>query len=138
MVARRKFIKSTSLLIGTAGTMGYKVSYSKNLVNKNGAMIHNVYFWLKNDVTNRQKKEFEKGLKGFLDAVKEIEKYEIGIPADTPNRDVVDKTFGYSIFVWFNNVEDHNIYQKHPAHDEFISSFSSLWTKVQVLDSGVL
>ena len=135
MNERRKFIKSTSLLVALASIFGYEISYSKNTKGRNGMLIHNVYFWLKQDVSNGKKKEFEKGLKKFLDAVKEIKKYEIGIPAGTPDRDVVDKSYGYSIFVWFKNVDDHNVYQKHPAHDEFINDFNGLWAKVQVLDT---
>ncbi|MDA0195769.1 MAG: Dabb family protein [Bacteroidetes bacterium] len=98
-------------------------------------LIHNVYFWLKDEVTPSQKTDFEKGIKDFLDSVDEVQKYQIGIPASTPDRDVVDHSFGVSMFVWFNNVEDHNIYQVHPAHDKFVKRFKDLWAKVQVLDS---
>ncbi len=98
-------------------------------------LIHNVYFWLKEDVTESQKKDFKKGIKDFLEAVTEVQKYEIGLPAATPGRDVVDHSFGVSMFVWFNNVDDHNVYQAHPAHDVFVNSFKDLWAKVQVIDS---
>jgi len=101
-------------------------------------VLHNVYFWLKEEVTESQKTGFEKGIKDFLEAVDEIQRYEIGVPATTPDRDVVDHSFGVSIFVWFNNVEDHNTYQTHEAHDVFIKSFNDLWAKVQVLDSSVV
>lgn len=99
---------------------------------------HNVYFWLKDTVTNSQKKEFEKGLKKFLSSVDEIESADIGIPAGTPDREVIDKSFGYSIFVSFKNVEDHNIYQEHPAHKVFIDDHSNLWADVKVYDSETI
>ena len=99
---------------------------------------HNVYFWLKMEVTEVQKKDFEKGLVKFLSSIKEIEKADIGIPARTPDREVIDKSFGYSIFVSFKSIEDHNIYQEHPAHKVFIDDFSSLWAEVKVYDSEVI
>ena len=99
---------------------------------------HNVYFWLKNTVTSAQRKDFEKGLNKFLSSVKEIEHADVGIPASTPNRDVIDKSFGYSIFVSFKNVQDHNIYQEHSAHKVFIEDFSDLWAEVKVYDSEVI
>ena len=144
MNVRRKFIKSSSLLLLMAGTIGYDTSFAKNKFisthNKKtkGMVKHNVYFWLKEEVTESEKKGFEKGLNKFLSSIGEIDKAEIGIPAGTPDREVVDKSFGYSIFVSFKNVEDHNIYQGHPAHEVFINDFSSLWAKVQVFDSEVI
>ena len=101
-------------------------------------MVHNVYFWLKSETTENEKKAFEKGMRNFLGAVNEVQKYEIGMPAKTPERDVVDHSFDYSMFVWFDNVEDHNIYQTHPAHDVFVESFKGLWAKVQVIDSALI
>jgi len=141
MSNRRNFIKSTSLLFAAAATMGYKATYAKtqltsyNSKENTSMLLHNVYFYLKGGVTDAEKKGFEKGIKKFLSAVPEIHKFEIGIPAGTPARDVVDHSFGHSIFVWFKSVEDHDLYQKHPAHEEFINDFSGLWETVKVLDS---
>lgn len=99
---------------------------------------HNVYFWLKEEVTVPQIKAFEQGMKDFVAAVKEVKKAEIGIPADTEEREVTDHTFGYSLFVSFKTLEDHNIYQEHPAHKKFIDDFSDLWARVRVYDSKIL
>ncbi len=101
-------------------------------------ILHNVYFWLKEEVTDSEKKDFEEGIVAFLSNVEQVQKYKIGIPAGTPQRDVVDHSFAYSIFVWFENVEDHNVYQTHPVHDVFVEKFNGLWSKVQVLDSELL
>ena len=144
MSNRRKFIKSTSLLLTAAATIGYKATYANNQFTSinskenTSMLLHNVYFYLNEGVTDSEKKGFEKGTEKFLSAVPEIQKFDIGIPAGTPSRDVVDHSFGYSIFVWFKNVDDHNAYQKHPAHEEFISNFAGLWEKVQVIDSKLL
>ena len=140
---RRKFIKSASIIIAWAGAFGYHVSHSKNKlisINKKSkkSMLHNVYFWVKEGVSDIELKKFEKGIKDFVSAVKEIQKVEIGVPAATEDRDVVDHSFDYALFVWFKTLEDHLIYQKHSAHEKFINEFSGLWEKVKVYDSELI
>ena len=143
MSDRRTFIKS-SLLFTAAGTLGYQASYANNKLifdnskDKKGMLQHNVYFWLKKDLTESEKKNFENGLKKFLSDIREIEHYSIGVPGATPDRDVVDKSFSYSIFVSFKSLADHNIYQEHEAHHKFINDLSSVWTKVLVFDSALI
>ncbi len=143
MKNRRKFIKSASLIAAGAGTIGYHFSQAKNLITSinlktKKSMIHNVYFWVKNDVSESGKKKFEQGIKDFVSTVKEIHKVEIGVPAPTEDRDVVDHSFDYAMFVWFKNIDDHNVYQKHPAHKKFIDDYSQLWEKVKVYDSDLI
>ncbi len=101
-------------------------------------LIHNVYFWLEHGTGESKKEEFEKGLKDLVSAVGVIQKAEIGVPGLTPDREVVDHSFAYSLFIWFKSVEDHDIYQKHPAHDKFVSDFKGLWDRVHVFDSWVV
>jgi len=144
MDTRRKFLKSASLIVAGAGAFGYHVSHAKNNIismkkkSKKAMLQHNVYFWLKENVSNEEKKKFEQGIKDFVSAVKEIYKVEIGIPAATEDRDVVDHSFGFSMFIWFKNIDDHNVYQKHPAHQKFIDDFSSIWESVKVYDSELI
>lgn len=144
MADRRAFLKSTSLLLAAAGTTGYSITMAKNKSifiqgkSTKNMLQHTVYFWLKSEVSKKEKKNFETGLKELVSNVKEIKKAEIGFPAETPDRDVVDHSFGYSLFVWFKSMEDHNIYQEHPAHEKFINEFSNLWSKVQVYDSELI
>lgn len=144
MDTRRKFLKSTSLIVAGAGAFGYHVSHAKNHIismntkSKKVMLQHNVYFWLKENVSNEEKKKFEQGIKDFISAVKEIHKSEIGIPAATEHRDVVDHSFGFSMFIWFKNMDDHNAYQKHPAHQKFIDDFSGIWESVKVYDSKLI
>ena len=100
-------------------------------------VLHNVYFWLHDSVTANEKNDFYLGIQTFLSAVDEVVKFEIGTPADTPRRDVVNHAYGYSIFVWFNSENEHDVYQTHPAHAIFINNFESLWANVQVFDSKI-
>lgn len=99
---------------------------------------HNVYFFFKPDVSDSDKKKFLKGTQDFAAAVKEVKKAEIGVPAATPKREVIDDSFGLSLFTWFDSIEDHNIYQEHPAHKKYIEDFAPLWEKVIVYDSELV
>ena len=100
-------------------------------------LIHNVYFWLKEGVTEGQRSEFEKGMQDLAAAVPEVAQSAIGRPASTPGREVVDNSFGHSLFLWFNSVEDHNTYQDHAEHHSFVDKFKGLWEKVLVRDSNL-
>lgn len=104
--------------------------------NTIGMLQHTVYFYLNEDVTEEQKQEFEKGLEALL-SIDEIAESQIGVPADTPERDVTNNTFGYSIFVWFDNMDDYNVYAEHPDHMEFIDKYEDLWADVKVYDSSI-
>ena len=100
--------------------------------------LHNVYFWVKPEATKEDLTKFEQGIRDFLAEVDEIAHFEVGIPAKTPKREVTNHDFAYSIFVHFDSVKDHDIYQEHPAHKIFIDSFSHLWSKVSVFDSELV
>ncbi len=98
-------------------------------------IVHNVYFWLKDGVTEEEKKSFLKGIGELISFVDKISKAEYGVPANTPTRDVVDNSFGANLIIWFDSVQDHNAYQDHPAHHKFIENFKDLWEKVIVRDT---
>ncbi len=94
-------------------------------------MIHNVYFWLKE---NADEERFENGAKSLLD-IDVVERGSVGKLAATPQRPVTDKSFHYHLSLQFNSIEDHNAYQQHPGHHAFVKSCESLWTRVVVYDS---
>jgi hypothetical protein len=104
--------------------------------NSIGMLQHTVYFYLNEDVTEEQKQQFEEGLEALV-SIEEVYKAEIGVPADTPEREVTDHSFGYSIFTWFENMDDYNVYAEHPDHMEFIEQFQSLWADVKVYDTNI-
>lgn len=111
---------------------------SAAVVESTGGMLqHNVYFYLNQEVTQEQKEQFEEGLRDLLE-IETIYKSELGIPGPTQVRDVTDHSFGYSIFTWFETIEDYNIYADHPEHLEFIDTYSDLWADVKVYDSEIL
>lgn len=102
-----------------------------------GMLQHTVYFYLNDDVSQEEAREFENGLKELLE-ISAIYKSELGVPGDTDERDVTDHSFAYSIFTWFENLEDYKTYDEHPDHLEFIDTYSSLWADVKVYDSELI
>lgn len=105
--------------------------------NTTDMLQHTVYFYLNDDVTDQQRDEFESGLKDLLE-IESIYKSELGVPGDTESRDVTDHSFAYSIFTWFENMDDYKTYDEHPDHLEFIDTYSSLWADVKVYDSELI
>ncbi|NQT25661.1 Dabb family protein [candidate division KSB1 bacterium] len=95
--------------------------------------IHNVYFWLKADVTDSEKKEFESGLTELIKMPLISEAYW-GVPAGV-DREVVDGSFDYTLTMFFETREKHDVYQVDPEHKKFIDQYSHLWDNVKVLDT---
>ena len=102
-----------------------------------GMLQHNVYFYLNEGVSEEEIEQFEDGLRELL-AIESIYKSELGIPGSTEEREVTDHGFGYSIFTWFETMEDYRVYDEHPDHLEFIDTYSHLWADVKVYDSEIL
>ncbi|MDC8830378.1 Dabb family protein [Alteromonas gilva] len=95
---------------------------------------HSVFFWLKNPDSEADIAALIAGLKTLarIDSVKGI---QIGVPASTEKRDVVDNSFQVSEMLLFDDVEGQNQYQVHPIHQQFVADCSHLWRKVVVYDS---
>ena len=101
--------------------------------NVGGSFVHTVFFWLV-DETLPTRGKFVTELMKFINNVEVIRTSHVGRPADT-QREVVDNTYSYCLIATFDSKEDHDIYQAHPLHKQFIDNASLLWTKVLVYDS---
>ncbi len=99
-----------------------------------GALVHHVYFWLKEPDNSEHKKTLLKAL-NELTKVKTIKMSHIGTPAGTESRDVVDHSYSVSYMVLFDSQEDQDKYQVDPIHKKFVDEYSHLWNKVIVYDS---
>ncbi len=99
-------------------------------------MIHTVYFWLADDITNERKMKFEKGLED-LSQVPSISKFYWGAPALTADRDVIDNSYDYAINVFFKSVEDEAAYQIDPIHLKFIEDHKEIFKEVKVYDNTI-
>lgn len=134
MKNRRSFIKKAVAGIAVAGIFPLAKNAVAGEVKITGALMHHVFFWLKEPENKSHRKQFEKAMDDLL-KVETIKMSHIGIPAATEERGVVENSYTYSYMVLFDSLDDQNIYQKHPLHLKFIKDNSHLWNKVVVYDS---
>ncbi len=98
-----------------------------------GKFVHTVLFWLV-DETMPTRGQFVTEVMKYLKEIDVIRTRHLGRPAGT-DREVVDNSYSYCMIVTFDSKEDHDIYQEHEAHRQFVANASSLWNRVQVYDS---
>jgi hypothetical protein len=98
-----------------------------------GKIVHHVFFWLKNPGSAADRDALIAGVRG-LGKVEVVRGLEVGVPASTEQRDVVDSSFHVSEMLVFDNVADQKTYQDHPVHKDFIAKCEHLWAKVIVYD----
>jgi hypothetical protein len=70
-----------------------------------------------------------------LGKIKQVKMLHVAVPAETEKRDVVDNSYSVSELLFFDSLQDQQIYQDHPLHQKFIQDHSMLWDKVVVYDS---
>ena len=129
---RREFLAGAAALgVGAAASVSATGSPSSSALPQ---VVHQVYFWLKNPESEQDRQALIVGLKTLkgIDTVKGI---QIGVPASTEKRAVVDNSFQVSEMLLFDNVEGQNVYQEHPIHKQFVKDCEHLWRKVVVYDS---
>ncbi|MFD1815951.1 Stress responsive A/B Barrel Domain [Pseudarcicella hirudinis] len=127
--SRRNFVKKSALGLSVAAA----TSTAASAFSPNEIFVHHVYFWLKNPGSQADKAKLLEGLEK-LSKVPTIKMVHIGSPAST-NRSVIERSYAVSWLLFFNNIEDEEIYQTHPIHLKFIEDYSHLWEKVIVYDS---
>ena len=98
-----------------------------------GIFIHHVYFWLAEPGNAENRKLLIEGLKK-LSGVSTIQRYSIGVPANT-SRDVIDSSYSVSWILIFNNAVDQESYQTDPIHLLFVDECKHLWKRVLVYDT---
>ena len=101
-------------------------------------MLHNVYFWLKKDLSAADRATFERELK-LVPAIPYLARGFAGKPAPTPARPVTDQSFDYSLCLEFKTLADHDHYQAGCEHHQrFVDTCKSFWERVVVYDSTSL
>lgn len=134
MKNRRSFIKKAAAGAALAGLLPMSQQASAGEVKMTSALIHHVFFWLKEPKNEAHKKQLVKALNDLL-KVETIRISHIGFPAGTESRDVVDHSYSVSYMVVFDNQAGQDAYQVHPLHLKFVEENSHLWNKVVVYDS---
>lgn len=136
--SRRSFIVS-SAIGGTAAAASLGTLHASDSVRAKDAkdalpkLLHHVFFWLKNPESTEDRDKLIAGIKK-LGAIESVRAIHVGVPASTEKRDVVESSYHVSELLGFDDVEGQNVYQVHPAHQEFIKECSHLWEKVLVYD----
>jgi len=96
-------------------------------------LTHQVYFWLKEPDSIDAQALLKAGLQRLL-TIETIHSGHIGIPAATAAREVVDHSYSFAYYTTFATLQDHEVYQSHPTHLEFVRNCEQLWAKVKVYD----
>ncbi|UZK66170.1 Dabb family protein [Sphingomonas sp. M1-B02] len=126
-VNRRDIVKGVALVAAPLGS-GMAVAAPAA-----GKIVHHVFFWLKNPQSAADRAELIAGI-GTLGKIEEVRSMQIGVPASTEKREVVDSSFHVSELLVFDSVADQKAYQDHPIHQKFVASCGHLWAKVVVYD----
>ena len=98
------------------------------------ALVHHVFFWLKNEGSATDRDALIAGLRK-LAAIPTIRALHLGVPAPTEQRDVVDASWHVSELMFFDDTAGQKTYQDHPLHREFVATCEHLWRKVVVYDA---
>ena len=99
-------------------------------------LVHNVFFTLfENSPAARQKlvDSCKKHLSGHPGEVY----FSAGVLSDSLSRPVNDREFDVALHVVFRSMADHDAYQQHARHMQFIDENKPTWKKVRVFDSEV-
>lgn len=100
-------------------------------------MLHTVYFWLVPGLSAADRQNFVAGAKA-LGAAPTVSACYVSTPASTPERDVTDHSFDYSLHLMFANVADHNAYQVSDVHLKFVAEQAEKFAVVKVYDGEVV
>jgi len=95
-------------------------------------MVHNVYFWLKTDLSPAQIEEFEAGLESLL-SIPSMRHGFWGRPSST-SRPIIDRSYSYGLTEVFDDLAGHDAYQEHPVHLDFVEKNKDKWTTVKIYD----
>lgn len=136
--SRRELAAMIALGSTGIGLSSAKASSAKaEAVSMQPKLVHHVFFWLKQPGSQADRDQLIAGLR-TLQNVPVIRRLEIGVPAGTESRDVVDASYDVSELMFFDSVEDQKAYQDHPIHHTFVKTCEHLWAKVVVYDMTVV
>jgi hypothetical protein len=94
--------------------------------------LHSVFFWMKPGLTRDEATAFEKGLLSLCRNPPATSGY-YGTPAGT-DRAVVDNSYGYGLFLFFEDAAGQDVYQVGEVHQKFIADHAAKWERVLVYD----
>ena len=96
-------------------------------------LVHTVFFWLKQDLTEAQRQLFDQGVR-HLTTIPSVRQGFVGKPAAT-DRPVIDRTYSYGLTILCDDLAAHEAYQADPIHQQFLAECGSFWSRVQIYDA---
>ncbi len=99
-------------------------------------IVHNVFFTLTDNSAQACQKLVDSCKKHLTGHAGEVY-FSAGIRSGSLTRPVNDQEFDVGLHVVFRSMADHDAYQQHPRHHQFIEECKPNWKKVRVFDSEV-
>ena len=99
-------------------------------------LVHNVFFTLFDNSAQACQKLVD-SCKQHLSGHPGEVYFSAGVRCGSLTRPVNDQEFDVGLHVVFRTMADHDAYQQHPRHSEFIAENKPTWKKVRVFDSEV-
>ena len=96
-------------------------------------LVHSVFFTLKESISEEDRATFINQV-GLLANIETVDSFHIGTPAATPDRPVIQKNYDVALTVILKSLKDHDIYQDHQIHLDFIANNNHLWKNVVIYD----
>jgi len=99
-------------------------------------IVHNVFFTL-NDNSQAACEQLVAACDKYLKDHPGVVYYSAGVVSPRLTRPVNDRAFDVALHVVFRSLADHDAYQVHPRHHDFITESKPNWKQVRVFDSEV-
>ncbi|SEH35007.1 Dabb family protein [Chryseobacterium culicis] len=135
---RRKFLfrsVQASALLLVSGNMLASALPIFNPIKKKKMYFHYLLFWLRDDLSELEVKEFE----NFFEGLKKLpyqKNLRYGKPAASSPRSVLDNTFTYNASMEFDSLEELEAYGKLPEHLALVEKYKPFFDRMLVYDTA--
>ncbi len=135
---RRKFLfrsVQASALLLVSGNLLASALPIFNPIKKKKMYFHYLLFWLRDDLSELEVKEFE----NFFEGLKKLpyqKNLRYGRPAASSPRSVLDNTFTYNASMEFDSLEELEAYGKLPEHLALVEKYKPFFDRMLVYDTA--
>jgi hypothetical protein len=98
------------------------------------AILHSVYFYLKEDAPTGLVNKMKSDIITDLAAINSVRSMYAGGPLGV-DRNVVDNDYSMSLQAFFENRNGLNSYQQDPVHLSFVAKYKQYWDHIKVFDT---
>lgn len=100
-------------------------------------IVHDVFFKLK-DSTPESRQKLVDACKKYLTEHEGTAYFAAGVVSAELKREVNDRDWDVGLHIVFKTIADHDRYQDHPRHTQFIEENKATWDKVRVFDTDAV